>query len=183
MKKYLIIITLLLSAFNHSFAAKHHADNKCKPSKNYIDNYEPTIFNTNNNLLNSYDNMPQLCSDQIIIRGRVLDENCNPVVDAKVQVWQVGCDGKYPYMPLKNRSNKKLINLNPQSSFLGSGTATTNNLGEFKFITMMPVRPHFNYINLRVLAKNLGTVQTRLFINYKLATNRYNTELHEDDND
>jgi protocatechuate 3,4-dioxygenase beta subunit len=99
-----------------------------------------------------------------------------------VQIWQAGCDGKYPYVPLKNKINHKIINLNPESSFVGSGTAVTNNLGEFSFITMLPVNQSFNYINARVMAKNFQTTQTKWFVDNKLAKKLYDMEFKGDNN-
>lgn len=191
--KYIVVIALLFAMFatmDVAFARKDvsgSADSKgrvCIKSKTYVDNYEPQVFNKNNNLLHSYKDIASLCSDQIVIRGRLLDENCNPISDALVQIWQSGCDGKYPYVPLKDRANRKLINLNPSSTFIGSGTATTNNLGEFNFITMRPSQESLNYINARVVAKNFKTTQTKLFVDkmieQKLAKKLYSDEFDSD---
>jgi protocatechuate 3,4-dioxygenase beta subunit len=100
-----------------------------------------------------------------------------------VHVWQVGCDGKYPYIPLRTKINHKLINLNSKSTFQGSGTATTDNLGEFTFITMHPISAHVNYINLRIEHKNFKNTQTKLFLNHKPSTILYNQDLDYKDNE
>jgi protocatechuate 3,4-dioxygenase beta subunit len=190
--KYIVIIALFFAMFatNVVFARKDVSGSGnfkgivCEKSKTYFDNYEPQVFNKNNNLLHSYKDIVSLCSDQIVIRGRLLDENCNPISDALVQIWQTGCDGKYPYAPVKNRINHKFINLNPSSTFIGSGTATTNNLGEFNFITMRPGQESLNYINARVVAKNFKTTQTKLFfdemIEQKLAKKLYSADFDSD---
>jgi protocatechuate 3,4-dioxygenase beta subunit len=165
--QYLCVILLFITGITY-------ADKKCKITKSYIDNYEPKIFNKTNSLLNKYDQVDVSCSQAIVLRGRLLDENCQPVANAKVYAWQVGCDGKYPYVPLKNKINKKLINLNSQSSFQGSAIANTNNLGEFTLITIYPVSHHMNYINLRVVSPTLKPLQTRLYLAKQPATSLYN---------
>ena len=96
----------------------------------------------------------------------MLDQNCVPVSDAKVYLWQVGCDGKYPYYPLRNRTNKEMLNLSNRSSFTGSGIATTNNEGEFHFITIYPpsTTHEKSNVNIRVEHRNLGTLQTKFYL-------------------
>jgi protocatechuate 3,4-dioxygenase beta subunit len=171
--RYIIIIILFFKIFaNQSIVLAQKLTSKtntmnssvCTKSKTYINNYEPRVFNKNNNLLSTYKSVANLCSEPIIIKGRLLDESCKPISDARVQIWQSGCDGKYPYLPLKNRVNRKFINLNSSSSFVGSGTAATNNAGEFHFITMLPGKDSLNYINIKVIAKNLPITQSKLFI-------------------
>jgi protocatechuate 3,4-dioxygenase, beta subunit len=110
--------------------------------------------------------MPVYCGKKIIIKGRLLDQNCVPVSDAKIYMWQVDCDGKYPYETLRDKVDKNLINTNNASSFKGSGTATTNNLGEFYFITTYPpsVDKEKPSVNIRADHRMLGTLQTKLIL-------------------
>ena len=86
--------------------------------------------------------------------------------DAKIYLWQVGADGKYPYVPLRTRIDKTMLNLMSQSSFTGSGTATTNNKGEFYFITLYPGKMHSKgaKVNIRVEHRDLGQLQTKLYL-------------------
>jgi protocatechuate 3,4-dioxygenase beta subunit len=62
------------------------------------------------------------------------------------------------------RINKQLINYKSQSSFLGSGTAISDNLGYFSLITAYPEKINLNYINLRVQNAKIHTLQTRFYI-------------------
>ena len=139
---------------------------KCKATKITINNYEPRAFITNNNLLREPGEQEMYCGEKIIISGKVLDTNCMPVSDAKVYMWQVNCDGKYPYQPLKNRIDQNLITTDDRSSFTGNGIATSNNLGEFYFITTYPNKVHnlSPHVNLRVEHYKLGNVQTRVIL-------------------
>ena len=138
--------------------------NNCKVTKSAINDYEPNKFQITNNLLRLTGGQSRYCGQKIVIMGRVLDENCVPVSDAKVYLWQVGCDGKYPYTTLRNRIDKNMINLVNKSSFTGSGTATTNNKGEFHFITIYPASVHHEKpnVNIRVEHLSLGALQTKL---------------------
>lgn len=140
--------------------------NHCNITKSKINDYEPEKFQTTNNLLRATGENSVYCGQKIIITGKVLDQNCVPVSDAKVYLWQVGCDGKYPYLPLRNRINKKMLNLSNGSSFTGSGIATTNNQGEFSFITIYPPStPHEkSNVNIRVEHRNLGILQTKFYL-------------------
>jgi len=168
--KYLLLVFLL---FCHtSFGAK------CTASKKYLDNYEPEVFNLTNNLLSDYKNPPENCSSQITLKGRVLDEECNPMPYARVYIWQVGCDGKYPYYPLRTKINYDLINLDTQNSFLGSGMAITDKDGAFSFITIYPCSK-IKHINFKVQSKSIQTLYTRIEIKSDSPTppNQYQFDL------
>lgn len=163
----LIIISIVgLQAFGANDKFYLNKLNYCKITQPQVNDYEPEAFQPSNNLLRSSGKQPIYCGKKIIISGRVLDQNCVPIADAKVYLWQVGCDGKYPYPPLRTNIGQKMLNLSNGSSFRGSGTATTNNKGEFHFITIYPpaLRSHMPYVNIRVKHYRLGTLQTKLFL-------------------
>jgi protocatechuate 3,4-dioxygenase beta subunit len=103
-------------------------------------------------------------------------------------MWQVDSNGKYPYQTLRGHTSKKLANT--KSTFLGSGTAVTNNLGEFAFITIYPVSK-INYVNLRVEAgesvkslesNRVQTLQTRIYLR-KPSKILYNDDADYKDNE
>jgi len=153
--RYSLLVCLLLC--NVSFGAK------CNLSKKHLNNYEPEVFNLTNNLLSDYKNLPENCSSQITLKGRILDEECHPVPYARVYIWQVGCDGKYPYYPLRTKINYDLINLDTQNSFLGSGMAITDKDGVFSFITIYPCSK-IKHINFKVQSKKIQTLYTKIEI-------------------
>lgn len=137
--------------------------NYCAPTKAYMNDYEPKVFSSSNNLLRRNGQTPLFCGEKIVIKGRVLDSNCVPVSDAKVYLWQVGCDGKYPYEPLRNKVNRKNINISKnQSTFQGNGIATTNNNGEFTFVTIYPNKT--KNVNFRVLHMDFEVLQTKFVL-------------------
>lgn len=140
--------------------------NFCKLTKEENNNYEPETFETTNNLLRETGQQSLYCGEKIIISGVVVDQNCVPVSDAKVYIWQINCDGKYPYKPLKTSINKKLVDTSNDLTFTGNGVATTNNKGEFHFITVYPPAIHniASHINVRIEHRKLGNLQTRLML-------------------
>jgi protocatechuate 3,4-dioxygenase beta subunit len=146
--------------------------NFCKITEQARNDYEPEAFLTTNNLLRKTGHQPLFCGEKIIVHGRVLDENCVPVADAKVYMWQVNCKGKYPYTPLKNRIDESLIDIDEDLTFTGNGIATTNNLGEFFFVTVYPAEVHNMdpHVNIRVEDRMLGNVQTRFTLKKHKAT-------------
>jgi protocatechuate 3,4-dioxygenase beta subunit len=154
--------------------------NFCKITPKAENNYEPENFELTNNLLRETGQESLYCGEKIIITGVVVDQNCVPVGDAKVYIWQINCKGKYPYQPFKKDLNKKLIDTDKTLTFTGNGVATTNNKGEFHFITVYPPAVHGieSHINVRVEHRKLGNLQTRLFLKgHKLATPEYYPEL------
>lgn len=165
-KKFFLLIYLLIlypSAFGKIY---RNELNSCKPTRSYMNDYEPEKFPSGNNLLKKTGEYPLYCGHKIIVKGRALDKNCVPVPDAKVYLWQVGCDGKYPYKPLRTRIDSKLVGGSVETTFTGSGTATTDNNGEFNFITIYPapLGREGSYVNIRVEHRSLGSLQTKLFL-------------------
>ncbi|XVN40285.1 MAG: dioxygenase [Rickettsia endosymbiont of Argas persicus] len=143
--------------------------NRCKITKNIFNDYEPKVFESTNNLLRKTGQLPKFYGEKILIKGKVLDQNCVPVADAKVYLWQAGSNGKYPYEPLKTRIDKKRFTTKSDSSFTGSGTATTNNKGEYYFISMLPYKSSrsLKSANIRVEHSDLKTLETRLDLSNK----------------
>lgn len=103
--------------------------------------------------------------------GRVFDANCVPVSEAKIELWQANPDGNYRFATPPALAT-------PDPIFAGAGRATSDNLGQFHFLTLFPgpysylvrreddtfyrVRraPHFN---LRVTHPDLRSFRTNLF--------------------
>jgi len=162
-KKLLLIIYII--ALSGVVEAKDIL-NKCIPAKPYINNYEPAKFNSTNNLLRKSGIDPLFCGKKILLNLEVVDQNCVPLSDAKIYLWQVGCDKKYPYKPLRPMADRSLFHRSGVSTFLGSGISTANNLGEAKFLTIYPPAlgheaPH---VNIRIEHKDLGSFQTKIFL-------------------
>lgn len=159
MNKLLTIFLLLL------ISSSANAKLQCTPSKFVVDNYEPETFPNTNNLLRAAGAHPIICGTKIIMRGKLLDRNCVPISDAKISIWQKACDGKYPYTPLRHGINKKLINLKSASTFLGAGSTTTDNKGEFYFISTISQSNH-QYVNVKVTHPLLKEFYTRISLSH-----------------
>ena len=170
MKKF-IFCFICLWTLNIFAASKVYPNklNRCKITKNIFNDYEPKTFESTNNLLRKTGQLSKFYGEKILIKGKVLDQNCVPVADAKVYLWQAGSGGKYPYEPLKTRVSKGNFTTKNDSSFTGSGTATTNNKGEYYFISMLPYKSsrHLKSANIRVEHENLKTLETRLSLSDK----------------
>ncbi|WP_111497557.1 MULTISPECIES: protocatechuate 3,4-dioxygenase subunit beta [Marinobacter] len=69
--------------------------------------------------------------ERIIVTGRVLDENGNPVPNTLVEVWQANAAGRYVH-----ERDQHDAPLDP--NFLGSGRCLTNDKGEYRFMTIKP---------------------------------------------
>jgi len=169
---YLVISFFTISTL--SFASKIEQSKCCKATKSTMNNYEPNIFHPTNNLLKPTGEEAIYCGEKIIVSGILLDQNCNPVSNAKIYIWQANCNGKYPYEPLKNTVvDKKLIDQKNKGSFTGNGIATTNNNGEFHFITIYPPAMHgeSSHINIRVEPYEESNMQTTLILKGKKIKN------------
>ena len=67
----------------------------------------------------------------IIIQGKVIDENCGPVENAIVEIWQACATGKYNHPGDPNPAS-----LDPNFQYWGR--ALTNKDGEYQFKTIRP---------------------------------------------
>jgi len=168
---FLCFWALNIGALNIFAASKIYPNklNRCKITRNIFNDYEPKVFEPTNNLLRKTGQLSRFYGEQILIKGKVLDQSCVPVSDAKVYLWQTGSGGKYPYEPLKTRVNRGKFTDKSDSSFTGSGTATTNNKGEYYFISMLPYKSsrYLKSANIRVEHANLKTLETRLDLSDK----------------
>lgn len=175
-----IILVCVISLFSCSYSLyshstqsslNRHKNMRCIVAKELYNNHEPETFNLTNNLLRKYDEIIHVNNREIIIQGRILDEYCNPVADSKVLIWHLDSSAKYPYQKLREGLGIRYIDsTNNKFTFIGSGTAYTNNQGEFTFITMYPgkIRGNKPYISLRVEGKNIGKLhnsyETKVFL-------------------
>jgi protocatechuate 3,4-dioxygenase beta subunit len=73
----------------------------------------------------------QALGDVILVSGQVLDQNCNPVKDALVEIWQACQTGKY-----NHPSDPNTAKLDPNFQYWGR--AITIDSGHYKFKTILP---------------------------------------------
>jgi protocatechuate 3,4-dioxygenase alpha subunit len=70
--------------------------------------------------------------ERIVIAGRVIDGDGNPIEDALLEIWQAGTSGRY-------RHPDDIRDLELEDGFTGFGrTATDFETGEYRFETLKP---------------------------------------------
>ncbi len=178
---FLLLITFALPVLAEESEVHLNDLNYCKVTKAVMNNYEPEKFETSNNLTKRAGQESTYCGEKVIVHGRLLDQNCVPVSDAKIYAWQANCNEKYPYKPLRNNLDENLIDADYNLTFTGNGIATTNNKGEFTFIIVYPPSMHKKspHLNVRVEHHRLGNLQTILTLRGKKVQNpRDNPELN-----
>ena len=79
---------------------------------------------------------------RVVIYGTLLDNNCVPISDARIEIWQVDPFGKWLLA-----TGEDLVDARPV--FAGTGRTYTGNDGTFRFITSFPGvaekrAPHFD---------------------------------------
>jgi len=173
MKKILAALLFLFSIYSiNTNAFEPNNLNICNVSRPAKNNYEPEKFSPSNNLLRLPGREEFYCGQKILLKLTLKDKNCVPISDAKIYIWQVGCDGKYPYKPLRTKCDEKLLNIESKSSFVGHGTATSNNLGHANFITIYPPgKYNQEFINIRIAHPLYGTFQTQIKMSHDKVLN------------
>ena len=111
-----------------------------------------------NNLIKPAGKSIEAEGQRLTLIGRLLDKNCLPVKDARVEIWQPDPYGKWVFA-----SRAELAN--PHPVFVGAGRASTNANGAFTFITLFPapVGKDAPSIRIRVVAPDMKPFETLLF--------------------
>ena len=79
--------------------------------------------------------------ERIIVVGRVLDEDDNPVPNTLIEIWQANAAGRYRH-PVDQHNAP----LDP--NFTGAGRCLTNERGEYRYLTIKPgAYPWLNHPN------------------------------------
>ena len=78
----------------------------------------------------------------------------------------MGFDGKYHYIPLREKFDAGLVHISYTDSFLGNGSTYSDNLGAFTFITVYPraIQHLSAHVNIRVKHNVFGSLQTKIFL-------------------
>ena len=79
--------------------------------------------------------------ERIIVVGRVIDEDERPVPNSVIEIWQANAAGRY-----RHAVDQHNAPLDP--NFIGAGRCITNDLGEYRFLTIKPgAYPWLNHAN------------------------------------
>lgn len=94
----------------------------------------------------------------VYLSGKILDQNCVPVSEAVVEIWQADSMGKYKGPNLGER-------LNPYPTFANTGRAVTDNLGRYKFVTVFPgiAKEEAPHIHVRITREHFKPFETEMY--------------------
>lgn len=67
----------------------------------------------------------------VLLIGRITDERCVPITDAKIELWQPNPSGEFKIATAEELAN-------PYPVFAGTGRAKSDNLGRYGFSTLFP---------------------------------------------
>jgi protocatechuate 3,4-dioxygenase beta subunit len=90
----------------------------------------------------------------ILVRGRILDADCQPVPDALVEIWQANTHGRYHHERDTSPAPR-------DEHFQGWGEVVTNSRGEYGFKTILPG------------AYGAGDIQRTRHIHFRVARRGY----------
>lgn len=141
---FLGFIKFLCAKESHFIQSRDDFFPRCFVTKNNFHNLPaPSKFHTNNNLLKKSNKNIFAIGQRMIFEGYIVDENCVPVQNAVVKIWQKNNYGRYYDGFPKNKINGDAFeiqkNLNSHNQFFtGTGSVTTDNLGYFHFISLVP---------------------------------------------
>lgn len=118
----------------------------------------PETFATTNNLVKKVGSFYRSAGEVIFIQGQVVDSFGVPIDGAIIEIWQTNAAGKYHTL------------LEPTSEYIDkyfsmSGRTSTDNLGNYHFITIMPGAtpgraPH---INMNLYHQKFGRLETEMY--------------------
>lgn len=99
-----------------------------------------------------------------IIRGTVRDEECLPVSNALIELWQTDSSGKYD-RDYKVNNEWEIADKDYDPNFAYTGSARTNNLGQFMFLTIMPKarKGSVPHLNINIEHYKFDGLKTQLF--------------------
>lgn len=100
----------------------------------------------------------QATGEVIIVKGKIMDLDCNPVAGANVIIWQSNHHGKYHH-----ELDHSDYEVDP--NFQGWGQAITNQNGEYQFKTIRPglYTGRTRHIHYKVAAKGYHELITQLY--------------------
>ncbi len=166
--KYLSLFLILICIiFTHNSSAKNFRI-KCNKTPELSHSIIPDVFTSSNNLTKYSESLFSAHGKVIYISGKVVDENCVPVIGALISIWQTNANGYYQFNiadkqeeaknnpNIKNDPKKSAPIISPSQEntkksfhpfgkpttydayFIGTGSAITDNLGYYNFKTIMP---------------------------------------------
>ncbi|QXK93450.1 dioxygenase [Neoehrlichia mikurensis] len=148
--KYMFKILVIIFAFlaSEAYAVDPVIVNCVETPEIYNVQNKPRHFYVSNNLRRKTGSPITAKGELIYIIGKVTDRNCVPIANMNVSIWQANTYGIYQ----SSVGNDKVSPNNKYDEhFSGSGITTTDNLGNYSFITVMPGKysdrlPHISFM-------------------------------------
>jgi protocatechuate 3,4-dioxygenase beta subunit len=115
---------------------------------------KPEQFNITNNLRRKTASPLYAAGEIIYVKGQLKDINCTPIQGAVINLWQRDGYGKYK------------TNAQSDKYFVGNGTAVTDNMGNYEFITVLPKSEDANqapFLEVSVSHAEFGMVDTKIY--------------------
>jgi len=150
-------LALLLTAISNCQATMPELPFQCSPtSEIFSQDPEPARFYHTNNLRRIVGSALTAPGTPILIRGRLLDSKCIPIANATIELWQADKNGHFVH-------TDKLLH---SGEFVGAGTASTDNMGRFQFLSVMPgsVKEKMPHVNIRVRLSELDELETVAYL-------------------
>ncbi len=140
---YYIIFTILLGLLAFSAEAIPMRAASCVVLPNIHHAQIPRSFNMSSSMDHLNGSWQYALGERLHITGKILDDNCDPLVGATIQIWQKSPTGKevnFNYEPLINDD------LYDDTGFANTGSAVTNSNGEYHFFTVAPKDGTINFV-------------------------------------
>lgn len=141
----------------------------------YMDHDIPSKFSASNSMIRKSNSLYGSKGKRMVIEGRVFDMNCVPIANAVVRIWQLNYKG----MDQRTVDDHDFLldvggSLSPvkvvdmyDPNFIDTATATTDNLGYYRFITVVPGAQSGRapYVNFTVNQPEILPFSTLMFFN------------------
>lgn len=133
---------------------------------------EPSIvskkpIHKNGNLLRKEGAVKRAMGQYMQLKGKVVDEQCTPIANAVIEIWQADNAGNYED-EYDLTSPWDVKDPNYDKNFAYSGTVQSNNVGEFSLLTILPGinenrKEEAPHLNIRVVHPDFSELQTRIY--------------------
>ena len=170
-----LIPNMLLAKTHKEAATAHKKHHCCIPTKSVQIplSEKPIEYAHYNNITQQEGEFPDNFVNKIIIKGKVTDKNCVPIPNVRITISQQDEYGIYrfirTFVPVFEKSYK--LNYQQHSTFSGTGTTSSNNQGEFTFITSIPnsrTRHLDRIINITTEHINYPDISGKIFLGHHI---------------
>jgi protocatechuate 3,4-dioxygenase beta subunit len=126
---WVIILTLFAGPAEAVYYEREPIPLNCRITPEVGEIERSPKFYHSNNLLRKNGEPFEAAGKKIVLMGRVLDKECLPVADARVELMQADSNGFYKHLDRLGKADPH---------FNGTGKTMTDNLGYFFFTTVIP---------------------------------------------